>query len=325
MPRRLRSLLRLALLGTGAFLLALAPMLAWYVEPRVKLTPTDINVTSVMSGRGSYFDTGSGVTARNREITITRRVVGDVSDSTRSGDAVWDVSTTIDTPKTLPLGDPRKSLRWTVARWVGDRRTNRPVHCCGETPAFTGEAYLKFPFDVRKRTYLWWEETLGAAVPLRFAGTESVLGQEGYRFTGTVRPTKTGTRQVPGALVGRPKQSQVAAEQWYANAGITLVVEPRTGGVLEASIAPRVTLRAPGGGRDRVTLLQSDRLTFTPATRRAAVSRAASVSGQLRLIGETAPLTAAVIGAPLAVIGLVLLVRAGGRRPDDVSASASSG
>ncbi|MGK5643686.1 porin PorA family protein, partial [Streptomyces sp. URMC 126] len=76
-------------------------------------------------------------------------------------------------------------------RWVTDRRTNLPVHCCDESPAFAGEAYLKFPFGVEKRTYQWWDNTLGGTVPMRFTDTTRVAGREGYRFTGSVAPTRT--------------------------------------------------------------------------------------------------------------------------------------
>ncbi|MGY1454688.1 DUF3068 domain-containing protein [Streptomyces sp. SS8] len=304
MLRHSRSRPALALLGAGVFLLVLAPMLAWYVEPRAKRTPTDVNMTTVLTGRGSYFDTDSVTTVEDQEITVTRRVLGDVADSERSGRAVWDVSTTIDTPRTLSLGDPRRSLKWTTERWVTDRRTNLPVHCCEETPAFDGDAYLKFPFDVRKRTHRWWDSTLGGAVPLRFAGTRDVFGHRGYRFTGTVRPVRTGTRQVPGRLVDRPGQGQVLAEEWYANDRIELVVDPRTGRLLDVSLAPRMTLRAPGGERDEAVLLRSDRLRFSEATRRQAVRLAESDNRRLRMLGETAPAGAALAGTLLAVAAL---------------------
>jgi DUF3068 family protein len=312
--RNFVSPMSLILLGVGVFLLVLAPMLAWYVEPHAKRTPIDVNVTSVLSGRGSYFDVDSLSVKDDQKITVTRRVLGDVADSERSGKAVWDVSTTVDTPKTLPLKDPRQSLEWTTERSVTDRATNRPVHCCDEKPSFGGEAYLKFPFDVAKRGYRWWDSSLGATVPLRFAGTQKIQGYEGYRFTGTVKPTKRGTRQVPGTLVGRPKQRQVIAEEWYANGGIELVVDQRTGRIINAKIAPEVTLRAPGSKRDAVTLLRSDRLEFTPATQRAAVNLASEDSGKLKLVGETAPVAVGAAGAVLAVTGGLLVARGCPRR-----------
>ncbi|WP_274915849.1 DUF3068 domain-containing protein [Streptomyces sp. WZ-12] len=312
--RRPASPLSLALFGVGVFLLVLAPLLVWYVAPRAAATPVDVDVTTVFTGTGSYFDTGSLTTRDRQRITITRHVVGDVAASEQSGRAVWDVSTTVDTPRTLPLADPRKALQWTTGRWVTDRRSNAPVHCCGEAPTqYDGDAYLKFPFSVARRTYRWWDDTLGAAVPLRFAGTTRLAGITGYRFTGTAPATRTGTRQVPGRLVGRPGQGQIQAEEWYANTGISLVVEERTGRIVDASISPVKTLRAPGGRRDAVVLLRGRNLAFTPATRRAQSALARADSGKLALVGRTLPAASVAAGALLALAGGVLLAR-GGRR-----------
>ncbi|WP_455361167.1 DUF3068 domain-containing protein [Streptomyces sp. SYSU K21746] len=313
--RRTASPLSLVLLGAGVFLLVLAPLLAWYVEPRAKRTPTDVDVTTVFTGTGEYFDTKTLSPAKGKPITVTRRVLGDVAESERSGRAVWDVSTAIDTPDTRAFRDPRRSFQWTLERWVTDRRTNAPVHCCGETPEFAGEAYLKFPFDVQKRGYRWWDNTLGATVPLEFQGTKRVAGYEGYRFTGSVKDTRTGTRQVPGRLVGLPKQSQVHAEEWYANAGIELVVDRRTGRIMNAKIAPRKTLRAPGAAKAKVVLLDSAGLEFTAETQHKQVALAKADSGRLRMVGETAPIAGGAAGLVLAVAGAVLVGR-GRERPN---------
>lgn len=313
--RRTASALPFVLLGLGVFALVFGQLLDRYVEPRVKRTPVDVETTSVLTGTGSYFDTAALATVHGKQLTITRRIVGDVAAGERSGNAVWNVSTQIDTPRTLPLRDPRRSFDWTTERWVTDRRTNRPVHCCGEQPSFQGDAYLKFPFDVQKRTYRWWDGVLGAAVPLKFSGTTEVLGHKGYRFTGAVAPRRTGvTREVPGTLVGRPKQRQVRAEEWYANSGIELVVERRTGRIMNARLAPKITLRAPGARYDAVTLLASDRLEFTDATRRAQVAETSRDSRRLEVLGETAPALATAGGGVLTAVGLAFLVR-GRRRP----------
>ncbi|MFG2827948.1 DUF3068 domain-containing protein [Streptomyces sp. NPDC048434] len=310
---RTASPLSLAVLGLGVFLLVLAPLLAWYVAPRAKVTPVDVDVTTVFTGSGSYFDTGALRTRDRQRITLTQHVLGDVAASEKSGRAVWDVSTTVDTPQTLALKDPRKAFQWTTERWVTDRHSNAPVHCCEEAPTrFDGDAYLKFPFDVQKKSYRWWDNTLGAAVPLRFAGTQQVQGYRGYRFTGTVPLTRTGSRQVPGRLVGRPRQGQIQAEEWYANSGIELVVEQRTGRIIHASISPLKTLRAPGARRTAVTLLRGEHLQFTPTTQRAQVRLARADSDKLALVGRTLPAGAVAAGAVLALTGVVWVAR--GRR-----------
>ncbi|MGC3001441.1 DUF3068 domain-containing protein [Streptomyces sp. G35A] len=307
--RRTASPSSLVLLGLGTFLLVLAPLLAWYVQPRAAVNPIDIDSTAVYTGRGSVFDTERIKTVPGQRITVTQRVRGDVEDSERSGHAVWDVTTTVDTDASLPAADPHDALDFNPHRWVLDRRTTRPVHCCEEQPHIEGEAYLKFPFDVQKRSYQWWDNTLGDTVTLRYRGTEKVQGYTGYRFTGSVPPTRAGTRLVPGSIVDRPDRPQVLAEEWYSNHGIELVVDQRTGRVIHAQTGPRRTLRAPGGREDAAVLLDTEKVAFTTATQREAVRLAKRDSGQLRLLGETLPAGAGVAGGVLAVIGGVLVVR----------------
>ncbi|GAA0641139.1 DUF3068 domain-containing protein [Streptomyces thermocarboxydovorans] len=312
--RRTASPFSLLILGLGTFLLVLAPLLAWYVKPRAAVNPIDIDTTAVYTGRGSVFDTEKIETVPDQRITVTQRVRGDVADSERSGNAVWDVVTSVDTDKSLPAADPHDALDLNVHRWVLDRRSTEPVHCCEEKPYIQGEAYLKFPFDVQKRSYRWWDNTLGNTVVLRYRGTEKVQGYTGYKFTGSVPPTKTGTRLVPGSIVGQPDRPQVLAEEWYANHGVELVVDQATGRVIYAQTGPRRTLRAPGGEKDAAVLLDAGRIAFTTETQKEAVRQAKRDSGQLRLVGVTVPIGAAVAGFVLAVAGGVLVAR--GRKGD---------
>ncbi|WP_314411477.1 DUF3068 domain-containing protein [Streptomyces sp. DSM 40484] len=318
--RRTATPFSLIVLGLGVFLLVLAPLLARYVEPRAQRTPVDTDQTTVFTGTGSYFDTDEIETVRDKKITITRQVRGDVAESERSGRAVWDVSTSVDTDKSLPAADPHDSLQWTIERWVTDRRTNKPVHCCEEKPYFEGEAYLKFPFDVQKRSYIWWDNTLGSTVTLKYRGEKRIRGYKGLRFTGTVPATKTGTRLVPGTLVGVEDAGQVLAEEWYSNHGVELVADQRTGRIIYAAIGPRKTLRAPGTKKDAVVLLDSKRIAFTPETQQKQVDLAETDSGLLRMVGHTVPLGAGIAGFLLAVVGAVLVAR-GRPHPDTPESS----
>lgn len=308
--RRSASPLSLILLGFGVFLLVLAPMLAWYVEPRAKRTPIDVNQTTVFTGQGRYFDQGALETKDDQRLTITRRVLGNVPVSEKNDVAVWDVSTTIDNPETLPHKDPRRSFLWTTERWVTDRETNKPVHCCDEAPQrFEGDAYLKFPFGVEERGYRWWDSTLKDTVPLRYQDRAEVQGYEGMRFTGEVEPTRSGSRQVPGRLVGLPERPQVSAEEWYTNSGVELIVDERTGRILKATTGPRLTLRAPGSDKDAVVLLESKAIAFTADTQRNQVELASADSKRLKLVGETVPAAGGVAGLVLAAVGAVLVAR----------------
>ncbi|MFG2022158.1 DUF3068 domain-containing protein [Streptomyces sp. NPDC048825] len=307
--RRTASPFSLIILGLGVFMLVLAPLLAWYVEPRAKQNPIDIDTKTVFTGTGSYFDTDEIETVHNKKITITRQVRGDVADSEKSGRAVWDVSTTLDTEKSLPAADPHDALRWTMERWVTDRKTNRPVHCCQEEPYFEGEAYLKFPFDVQKRDYRWWDNILGSTITMEYQGKKKIQGYEGLRFTAKVPPAKNGTRMVPGTLVDQPERSQVLAEEWYANHGLELVVDQATGRIMFAATGIRQTLRAPGSDEDAAVLLDAKRIAFTTDTQKKQVELAKADSRQLRMVGQTLPIGAGVAGGLLAIVGVILVVR----------------
>ncbi|MDG4862218.1 DUF3068 domain-containing protein [Streptomyces sp. T-3] len=311
--RRTASPLSLVILGLGVFLLVLSPMLAWYVEPRAKRTPIDVDQTTVFKGKGAYFDRFKAKSVPYANLTVTRQVRGDVADSEESGRAVWDVVTSVDPDDSLPAADPNDSLQFTQERWVTDRKTNKSVHCCGEEPYIEGEAYLKFPFDVQKRSYTWWDGTLGATVPLKYSGTKEIQGYKGLRFTATVKATQAGTRQVPGRLVGS-KAGQVIAEEWYSNHGVELVVDQRTGRIIYAQIGPRKTLRAPGSKRDAVVLLDSKKIAFTEKTQKAQVELADADSSKLKMVGETLPIGTAGLGLVLTAAGVFLVVR-GRERP----------
>ncbi|WP_415950550.1 DUF3068 domain-containing protein [Streptomyces sp. KLOTTS4A1] len=323
--RRTASPLSLVILGLGVFLLVLAPMLAWFVTPRAKVNPIDIDSTTVLTGTGSYFDTEKvPVGPVDGNLTVTRQVRGDVADSSEKL-AAWDVVTSIDPDKSLPASSPHDALQWTQERWVTDRRTNRPVHCCQEEPYFEGEAYLKFPFDVQERSYTWWDGTLGATVVLEYEERKTIevdkdrdgtvdLSHEGMLFTGKVDETRTGTRQVPGSLVGS-EADQVLAEEWYENQGIELVVDERTGRILDARIGPKKTLRAPGSSKEAVVLLDSKKLVFTDRTRAEQIELARADNDRLKLVSGTLPVGSGVLGLVLLAAGTFLVVR-GRERPD---------
>lgn len=112
--------------------------------------------------------------------------------------------------------------------------------------------------------------------------------------------------------MGRKKTPQVLAEEWYSNSGIELVVDKRTGRIINAAIGPKKTLRAPGSKKDAVVLLESKRVEFTEGTQKKQVSLASADSKRLATLGETAPMGAAGVGLVLTVVGVVLVVR--GRR-----------
>ncbi|MEC3980077.1 DUF3068 domain-containing protein [Amycolatopsis sp. H20-H5] len=306
-------------LGLGVLWLAFVPLLRWYVVPRVELTPIAVNTTTVSSGPGTYFDSTTLTTKGPVTMTATSHVISDSAEGEETGYAVWNISTTVDTPETLRRHDPRASLGWTLQRWVGDRRTDLPVHCCGESPVFTGNVYLKFPFGVTKGSYDYWNSAAGKAFPIHFTGIETIEGHQFYRFDGTVPPTRIGTRQIPGRLLGEPNvPGLVTAQQYYSDADTEILVDPMSGIPVGGTQHPLTTFRLPGSTTDRLTVLSA---TFTtqPASERALLAQIDSTDRQLRLIQDVLPVNALRLGGTQLLLGVALLVRTARRARKDPS------
>ncbi len=293
--------------GIGVLALALVPLLRWYVLPRVEVLPLDENATSVSTGEGTYFDTTSLKVAGPVRLTVTTHVVGDVAAGQSSGDAVWNISTTVDTPATLDKQDPRQSIDWTLERWVGNRSTDRPVNCCGASTHFSGDAYIKFPFNVAKQTYTYWNPKARNAFPVHYAGNVDVGGLSLYRFQGTVPPTRISSTQVPGTLVGLTDPAMTNVDIYYQDKGTEIDVDPVSGIPVVTVQHAVTTFRLPGSGTDRLTLLAATFRTDR-ASQDALVSLVRDTDAKLDLVQRTLPVVLLAAGSALVVLGAVLVV-----------------
>jgi hypothetical protein len=303
-----RPVIACLVFGIGVLCLVLVPLIHSYVLPRVEVAPIDADVTDVSTGPGTYFDSHTLKTVGPVPLTVTRHLVGDVAASRANGVAVWNVSTRVDTQQTVGWNDPRLSLSWTVERWVFDRHTARPVHCCGESPRFDGNAYLKFPFDLTKGRYDYWDANAKRAFPVRFAGERTVQGHLLYRFDGTVPPTRTTGIDVPGSLVGMPDhQGLVHVDEYFRDDGTEVLVDPMSGVPVTGSQHPRITLRLPGGHTDLATVFSAN-FTSTPASVTTVLSVVDGADARLRLVENTLPDICLLTGSICTAIGVVLLI-----------------
>lgn len=294
--------------GVGVLFLALAPLTRWYVLPRVELTPLDENVTDVSTGTGRYFDANTLTFTGPVMLTVTRHLIGDVAAGEAGGVAVWNVSTQVDTPQTLPLHDPRAALSWTLERWVFDRHTNLPVHCCGETPRFQGNAYLKFPFEVGKGEYQYWSPQARRSFPVRYTGSVTMSGHQLYRFDGTLPATRTGGMDVPGSLVGEPHATGlVHVDEFYRDDGTELLVDPLSGTPIGGFQHPRITLRLPGSDQDRATVFTAT-FTATAGSERSVLSLVEQSDRRLSLARTGLPIADLVLGSLGVLLGILLLI-----------------
>lgn len=316
-----RPLVAFGVLGIGVLSLALAPLIHFYVLPRVELMPLNEETTSVSSGTGTYFDENTLSIKGPVPITVTTHVVGDVAAGEATGYAVWNLSTRIDTPQTLSQ-DPRQAYSWQVQRVVSERHTGVIVNCCGANPPVRIDishlpypfVYLQFPYGVARTTYDYWNPGVGKAFPIHFAGTTTVEGHELYRFVGTVPPTVIGTQDVPGALLGMPNRpGTIQADITYRDDGVEVLVDPATGAPVRTTNHPTTTLRLPGSSQDRLTVLAVN-FTTEPASEQAVLTASISGGRLLSLIGNTLPTILVWVGAVLVLAGAGLVVRVARRR-----------
>jgi hypothetical protein len=248
-------------------------------------------------------------------------VVGDVAAGVATGYAVWNISTRIDTPDTLPLPDPRSAYTWTVQRVVSNRHTGALVNCCGVDPSARADighlpyqfVDLQFPYGVQKTTYDYWDSETRSAYPVRFSGTTTVDGHELYRFRGTVPATTVGTEAVPGALIGLPNRpGMIQANVTYRDDGIEILVDPMTGAPVRTAERPVTTFRLPGSNQDRLTLMSGNFVT-SPASEQAVLTTAINGGRELRLFQVTVPIGLLGAGIVLVLGGTGLVIRSARR------------
>lgn len=301
--------LGIILVVLGVLCLVAAPLLHWFVLPRLERTPAAVDTTNVTTATGQYFD---GTTLKGPvQFTITTRLTGDTEAGAAQGADVWNLSTQVDTPETLQLHDPHRSLQWITERVVFDPHTNAPVHCCGETPVHEGDAFLKFPFNVEKRTYQYWNPFVHKAFPVDYTGDVVLEGHTFYRFDGKIPPTVTGGLDLPAAMLGQPNQpGTVHLDNVYRDDGIEVLVDPLSGSPVSSVQHTVSTLRLPGSDKDLMTVSS---FTVAPSADAVHTSVQQAISGDraLTAIGTTGPIGLGVLGVILIVLGIVLRVRAG--------------
>jgi hypothetical protein len=306
-------------IGLGIFLLALAPLAKWYIAPRVQVAPLGCTDTSAIckdrvnlspsSGTATtLFDPSTLTSLSNVPLTAMERVRADIAASKGA-----DHRTVYDESQTVSRGDGSLVVADTM-RIPFNGTTSQMISCCGGNvdgtaiADYSGINPLKFGFDVQKKNYLYFDRTINKATPMVFTDVETIAGVETYKFVQTIAPTRIGTLEVPGNLVGSVAAS-VDAPEYYANIR-TVWVEPTTGVIVKGSEQQKQTLRDVDGN-DKLSLIEAT-LTFTDANVKASADASSSAASQLKLIKNTIPIVGLVLGLVLLVLGLFLVL--GGRR-----------
>ncbi|TDB89180.1 DUF3068 domain-containing protein [Actinomadura sp. KC216] len=255
----------LILIGVGAFFLALAPLVRFYVSDRVIVAPPNrYEVTRLESKDSTYFDQARLKLRTGVTLLAKNTVRGDVrANGNDSGIAVWDSTTNL-----YDTAVPDKPIEIQSYRIAFDRKTSRLVNCCGShvdgNAAVRMSGYgLLFPTaNVDKRDYPFYDMTTRQTVPMRFNAVEKVRGLTAYRFTQAVPLTKTEAIDVrmPARMLGLPPGTADQKVDRYAEAYNTVWVDPRTGIPVKHRKNVRSTLRTPDG-KGSMIIAQADLVT----------------------------------------------------------------
>ena len=300
----------LALVALGAFLIVLAPMVRWYAYPRVAVAPANQrSVTTLVGPNATIFDIQTLKTITT-DLTTKVRTVGDASTPDK---CPGDVTYVNSTSTTSSDGVMRSR---DVERMTFDQRTGEANPSCGgdfisntqgvQEPIKHRGIVAIFPIPTEKKTYSFWDSSLRSATPIKFTGTDTVMGVDVYTFENTTPPTKVGTQEVPLSLLGLDGTDNVTADQMYS-VKRKLWVEPNTGVVVKRS--EKVLSTLDYDGESRLTLTDVD-TQFDAKTVKYYADKYGPEGRMLHLVRSVVPMVSLLLGVLLLFVGLTL-----GRRP----------
>ncbi len=289
--------------GLGAFLLVLSLLMHFYVPGVVTQFPLNTFTVSTLVGHDmSYFSTSkvtelTGVTMR---ATSTTEGDGAAGNSSR---AVYNVFTYVYDETN------RQAYSYSTNRFPFDRKTGLLINCCGAAIGNDTHVHLSglgvlFPIGTKQQNYQVFNTTLLKPVTARYVGQQTIDGLPTYKFVSQIPPTKFGTQQVPGSLVGSKQTSVTLSE--YLNGTISYLVDPTTGVPVSVTEQQHVGLRDSGGIEKLVVL--DGTLTTTPASVQDSVNTVNHDVGLLHLATNTLPLILGILGIILLIGGVIIVV-----------------
>jgi hypothetical protein len=261
----MRRVLGFVAIALGALLIGIGLLAKPFIYERLAIVPLDQDTTSVSIGQnmsvlyphrtaeGGVIEKLSGVTVEN-----TREVNGIPGIAREYGverdQAFWQ-STSVSRAQ---VDGEWVDLSYSDSGVSIDRRTGEATNCCGDYRS-TGDLdnpdavvdatheglVFKFPFDVQKETYQWWDGDLLATAPIEFQDEEEIFGTNTYRFQQVIPDTVITQREVPGSLFEDDLEGNVEADLHYSNTR-TLWVEPNTGVIIKGEEQVEKTLQAEG-------------------------------------------------------------------------------
>ena len=282
------------LVGLGAFLLVVAVLAVTWIPGAVKKTPLDVDTTTHLSGTAQRLDAATGELGDVVPISVTSitQANADASDDKvvvfLNGSCVVE-NPDGDAPPCVDGDDPRL-VSASDDTFATDRVTAVAVPNGDYVPEGTVQhegLVNKWPFDAEKKTYPYWDGTVGAAVDAKYIDTKDFDGVETYHYQIIV---DSASIEIADGVDGT-----------YSNE-VNIYVEPITGDILNQTQDQQRYL-ADGS---QVLDLKAE---FTPEQIKDSTEGAKSNTRMLNILLKWVPLVGFIGGALAILAGVLLTLR----------------
>jgi hypothetical protein len=304
----MRRVLGLVLTGLGAFLLALALLLRFYLPGQVIKFPLNEYLVTTLTGHDvTYFNAKQLEVLTGVNAKATSTVEGDVSAGS-SSTAVWNDFTAVEDTTN------NAAIEFVSQRSAFNRRTGAVVDCCGAYVSISnvgtrsghqsGQGFV-WPLGTQKQTYQVFDAVLRKPEPFRYEGTSTIDGMTAYKFVEQVINQQFASQTLPGSLVGYAQLPSVTLPEYISQTN-TFWVDPVTGAPLDANENRTLGLENITGAT-KLVLYRGD-LTATPQSIASAVDTARSAHVKIDLVEDIGPLVGLLLGVGLVVVGVAMIL-----------------
>lgn len=320
-PGRTSRILACVLVALGAFLLTCAALLPTYTKSHALKTPLNLEVTIVSDGKGSVLDVASlaaGAAHVDKDVPLTVQRFVTVEDPSNAD--IMTVQSGQTLRRTDKSGDAAV-VNALVDRVTVDRKTsmptNDPVGTIQTQPGRPGipverqGLQYKWPFDVQKQTYPYFDVTARTTNPIDFVDQTEINGMKVYKFHQVV-PVTDLSKTAPGSdnLVslpaknwGLPGDAPVTMHRYYTD-DRTMWVDPVTGTIIKST--DHMTQYFGRTADERALTVLDMNVSFNEATIEYQINQAKDGQDKISLFTRILPLVALIVGL-IALIGGVIL------------------
>jgi DUF3068 family protein len=291
-----RKILGPVLLGLGGFLLVIGVLGLVWAPGVVKRTPLDVNQTTHLSGTVKKLDAATGELVENPvKVQSISKTDTDASDDDT---VVWFqtacVVIDIDNAPDCVDGDDPRLVSASTDTFATDRVTALALSKFKGLPDDAGphEGLMnKWPFDSKKKTYPYWDGTVGASQPAVFERAATLKGIKCYVYKVT---TKDAPIEIAEGINGTYDN---VTEIW---------VEPKTGAIQQQTQDQQRYL-------DDGSQVLDLQVGFTEAQQKTFADDAKTNMRLLSLMLVWVPIVGFVVGG-LAILAGILTILSGRRR-----------